>query len=417
MNINSPNLLTLLAGAQGFNPLLNAEGASAGDFAQALIAEIGQLQNVGAQGQLSVPVQSLDKLSEDSLQDIAALLGNKLPIAAKVDRDINLEETLTALKEVLQHIDAATTSELAPVSEENPLFDQGGKDKQMEEDVDSLLQLLAENQENSAYAVMIPSAIENVKEPTLDQEGGTVQAEAGKNAHDLLQSLVQTGKVDDVATPVAQTSIDAKATQLAVGAAEKNEIFEQKLADWMDDKNQVEMTAGMTPPGKQGGVEQKPEMPAMTKPFAHPAWNQELGERILWMNNKAVPFAELRLNPQHLGPVSIHIDMDQDQARIAFSTQQASVRDAIEAAVPKLREMLGTQQLNLAEVSVSQSSAFDQGKSPGFGQMAQQQQGDGGQKKGDGTGVFDHNSPLADIAEATDPIRAMVSNGLLNLFA
>ncbi|MGR9114270.1 MAG: flagellar hook-length control protein FliK [Gammaproteobacteria bacterium] len=420
MNINNPSFLTLLsaaAGSEAFNQQLNTEGTGAEGFAQLLWTEIGQLQNMGLQEQSPLPLQSLNKLSEESLQDLAALFGNKLPIADKLEQDINLEETLAALKEVLKHIDAVTASAQAPISGTNLLVAQGEQDRPSGEEMERLLQSVSDDRNDPFYAVLTPGVIEPVKEPVTGQETEAIQAGLEKKGHSLLQTLVKTDAQDDTSAQVARTSPGDTLTELPLEAAEKNKSFEQKLAAWTADKNQVNLSAEVTALSKQSNIEQKPEIPAMTRPFAHPDWHQELGERILWMNNKSMPFAELRLNPQHLGPVAIRIDMDQDRASIAFSAQQAAVREAIEAAVPKLREMLGAQQLNLAEVNVSQPAAFDQGKSPGFGQMAQQQQGHGDQAKGDGTGAFDHHSHLADLADDTDGVRAVVSNGLLNLFA
>ena len=116
----------------------------------------------------------------------------------------------------------------------------------------------------------------------------------------------------------------------------------------------------------------KVDVPAMTKPLSHPEWNQDLGERIVWMNNKGVSSAEIKMNPPNMGPISVRIDMNQDQATIAFTAQNSDVRNALEASVPKLREMLSSQQVNLAEVNVSQSSTnTDSGRSQQqFAQMA-----------------------------------------------
>jgi len=58
------------------------------------------------------------------------------------------------------------------------------------------------------------------------------------------------------------------------------------------------------------------------------------------MNNKSISAAEIKLNPAHLGPISVRIDVNQDQATIMFTAQHADVKEAIEASIPKLREML-----------------------------------------------------------------------------
>jgi flagellar hook-length control protein FliK len=111
-------------------------------------------------------------------------------------------------------------------------------------------------------------------------------------------------------------------------------------------------------------VDNRADSPAITKPLTHPSWSKDLGEQIVWINNKAISAAEIRLNPAHLGPISVRIDINnQDQATIMFTAQHASVKEAIEASIPKLREMLATQQLDLVNVNISQNSTSDQGRS------------------------------------------------------
>jgi flagellar hook-length control protein FliK len=63
-----------------------------------------------------------------------------------------------------------------------------------------------------------------------------------------------------------------------------------------------------------------------------------------------------------LGPLEVRIEIspDQQQTNIHFITHHAAVREAVEAALPRLREMLDTQQLSLGDVNVSQHSYGDQ---------------------------------------------------------
>jgi hypothetical protein len=92
-------------------------------------------------------------------------------------------------------------------------------------------------------------------------------------------------------------------------------------------------------------------------PFNQPGWDQALGERVHWMVTQRIQAAEIHLNPPELGPVEVRISMDQDQTRIQFLSPHASVRDAIEAALPRLREMLGDGSGQLVNVDVGQHSA------------------------------------------------------------
>ena len=82
------------------------------------------------------------------------------------------------------------------------------------------------------------------------------------------------------------------------------------------------------------------------------------------MTNRGISSAEIKMNPQNMGPITVRIDMNQDQATIAFTAQNSEVRTALEASIPKLREMLSSQQVTLAEVNVSQqSTSNDSGRS------------------------------------------------------
>ncbi len=78
------------------------------------------------------------------------------------------------------------------------------------------------------------------------------------------------------------------------------------------------------------------------------------------MVNQNISSAEFRLNPANLGPLEVRIDMDNDQVNVAFSSRHADVRDAVEQALPKLREMFEDKGLNLSDADVSQHSFAEQ---------------------------------------------------------
>jgi flagellar hook-length control protein FliK len=88
-----------------------------------------------------------------------------------------------------------------------------------------------------------------------------------------------------------------------------------------------------------------------------------------------------------------------------FTAQHAEVKEAIEASIPRLREMLGTQQLNLINVNISQNSTSDQGRSQSqtFSKTPEnREQGIEG---------------VADTIDNTEHERIVVSKGLLSLYA
>lgn len=68
---------------------------------------------------------------------------------------------------------------------------------------------------------------------------------------------------------------------------------------------------------------------------------------------------ELRLDPPELGRVTVRISMVGDEARVAFTAAQGGAREALEAALPKLREMFDQAGLSLGDAQVGSGSGQD----------------------------------------------------------
>lgn len=97
----------------------------------------------------------------------------------------------------------------------------------------------------------------------------------------------------------------------------------------------------------------------LTRFVGAPGWDQGLGQRMLWMVDQGLNQAELRLDPPQLGSVSVRISLLDDQAQIMFQAQHPAAREALEAALPKLREMFAEQGLELADADISEHSDQD----------------------------------------------------------
>ncbi|GEM_PF-6660223 len=168
--------------------------------------------------------------------------------------------------------------------------------------------------------------------------GDETEVEVLKVVSDFLQ-----GK--DVKAKVAAQPLDFTGLMATNRSAPEKESFATTLAPSVLLSEQI--------------ITGKEQIQAMSKPLGHPDWGRELGDRISWMANKSIQAAELRLNPARLGPVEVHIQTSQEQASIMFSSPHASVREALEQALPRLREMMTAQQFEQVNVDVSQHS-FDE---------------------------------------------------------
>ncbi|HHH48757.1 MAG TPA: flagellar hook-length control protein FliK [Gammaproteobacteria bacterium] len=97
--------------------------------------------------------------------------------------------------------------------------------------------------------------------------------------------------------------------------------------------------------------------PVINTGVGHPGWSAELGQRMMWLANQEIREAKIQLNPRHLGPIDVRIVYSEaQQVSVSFSAQHPAAREALDAALPRLREMFEQQGLNLADASVSQES-------------------------------------------------------------
>ena len=98
-------------------------------------------------------------------------------------------------------------------------------------------------------------------------------------------------------------------------------------------------------------------------------WGQALGQRIVWMIGNAQQSASLTLNPPDLGPLHVVLNVSSTEANASFYAAQPEVRQALENAMPRLREMLSDAGIQLGQANVSadspqQQASYSQHTSP-----------------------------------------------------
>ncbi|MBK1690694.1 flagellar hook-length control protein FliK [Ectothiorhodospira mobilis] len=144
---------------------------------------------------------------------------------------------------------------------------------------------------------------------------------------------------------------------------------------------------------------------ALEVPVAQPNWNEAVGNRVLWMVNQNVQGAELKLNPPQLGPLEVRISMEGDRAHVQFVAHHPATREALDAAIPRLREMLAGNGVDLGNVDVSQRQ----------GQGGEAGSGGGGDRQHPGAGGGEGQTvPAAGVQATSTPDR---DSGLLDAYA
>lgn len=105
---------------------------------------------------------------------------------------------------------------------------------------------------------------------------------------------------------------------------------------------------------------------SLSAPVGTPAWEQQLSQQMIRFSQQGgEQRVTLRLHPAELGPVSVSLTMNEQNAQAQFLSHNATVRQALEQALPQLREALAEQGISLGEASVGEQSA---GSSDGTGE-------------------------------------------------
>lgn len=92
-------------------------------------------------------------------------------------------------------------------------------------------------------------------------------------------------------------------------------------------------------------------------PLRDQNWSHDFSQKIVWLASSHKQSAELTLNPPHMGAIEISLQVDNDKATASFASANASVREAIETALPRLREMLSGVGIELGQANVSAESS------------------------------------------------------------
>lgn len=75
------------------------------------------------------------------------------------------------------------------------------------------------------------------------------------------------------------------------------------------------------------------------------------------MMSKNMKSIDIRLDPPELGAMQIKLTMNNDQAAVSFVVSNQQAKDALDASLPRLRELLEQQGMDLAESDVQHGSA------------------------------------------------------------
>ena len=180
------------------------------------------------------------------------------------------------------------------------------------------------------------------------------QADSGDFADSLGQAQGKTSATPGASVPSGKAepgklAIDA---QLAATAKAGSAVSDASIKEAPADLSRL---AAQLQPGALQQAAAAVAVPAdkLTGRVGTPAWDQQLGQKVVWMAAGGDQSATLTLNPPDLGPVQVVLTVTNDQADAAFMSAQPEVRQALEAAMPRLREMMSEAGIAFGNATVS----------------------------------------------------------------
>jgi len=263
---------------------------------------------------------------------------------------------------------------------------------------------------------------------------GDAQLTALETALDNMKAMA-TGATDDndaasgkgqaLASGVQQTSADLRTTQGANAALPQGEQdvgqFQAQLRDTQQQQQQLPVAeeapaplAALQAQAAKLDATGNPAMPGDRIParLGTQAWDNQVSQRIVYMVGKEQA-ATLTLNPPDLGPVQIVLNVTNDQATVAFSSDQLDVRQALENALPRLREMMSESGIALGNATVDANVPDQRQQQQDSDRRAQGGQRGAGGLTGDGQ---DGAPAVNEVAPRTRTV-SIGDRGMVDLFA
>jgi flagellar hook-length control protein FliK len=243
-----------------------------------------------------------------------------------------------------------------------------------------------------AAAVLSPLATQSSSSTTTNSGGGDATGDAANAASAAADNSAALPSVVDSAQALASVlSAGSHATSIATTSQSQSTPDLAALRGMLD-TTAVAVSSGTSGTGGHSL--------AVNSPVGSTGFAKELGQQISWLSGQEVKQAQIRLNPQDLGPLDVKVSVDHGRVDVAFMTQHPAAAAAVQQGLGQLNQMLGGQGLSLGHATV--------------GQHAQQQFGGQQQQHGNAQ-VPNDAGEAAGISTPAELERVVV--GLVDAFA
>ncbi|EHR7287660.1 TPA: flagellar hook-length control protein FliK [Vibrio parahaemolyticus] len=235
--------------------------------------------------------------------------------------------------------------------------------------------------ERTAAAVAMGQQVQYVN--AQEMKHAAVQAPMAQHADKLASAPMPDALVANNFNPAVQMAANGEVSHKAINAALSAGALKATASQQDKPESQYGLAGQLQAAAGQQGVTaqqqtraeaaQQAQLPLqLTKELA----NEQVAEKVQMMMSKNLKNLDIRLDPPELGRMQIRMTMNNDLANVHFTVTNPQARDIIEQTLPRLREMLAQQGMQLADSSVQQQSSGQQ--QSGYAAAEQNGQGTSG---------------------------------------
>ncbi|EML0275453.1 flagellar hook-length control protein FliK [Vibrio parahaemolyticus] len=218
-----------------------------------------------------------------------------------------------------------------------------------------------------------------------EMKHAAAQAPMAQHADKLASAPMPDALVANNFNPAVQMAANGEVSHKAINAALSAGALKATASQQDKPESQYGLAGQLQAAAGQQGVAaqqqtraeaaQQAQLPLqLTKELA----NEQVAEKVQMMMSKNLKNLDIRLDPPELGRMQIRMTMNNDLANVHFTVTNPQARDIIEQTLPRLREMLAQQGMQLADSSVQQQSSGQQQS----GYAAAEQNGQGASRRG-----------------------------------
>jgi len=250
-------------------------------------------------------------------------------------------------------------------SEKTLAIDTMQNEAQASEDVAVAAAMLSQSQ-NDSHALNKKAGMDETAKAVAAMQSSANKSGHGKGAAFLGNDNLPADTEYDLRSegkPLAENRVMPNLpSQQAAGRIAQLQVNDQAMAQAITKFSGQGTGSNLPSAGNNASYTQlmTQSMPSpVTQNIHKPEWGNAIGQRITWMIGNNLQGAQLRISPAHLGPVDIKLSIESGVAQVSFVSNHQVVRDALEQAVPRLRDMLENQNLELGDVDISDRSLAD----------------------------------------------------------